>query len=296
MNYILQLAYDKWKDKKLNARSAIHLLIPRFIRIELLRLKRRIAWILETNSTACSRLPESERRSYKFLLDTHESAPARVSGQVPAALQSGKERNVQIASQRIDGILIRPHEIFSYHRTVGRPSRLRGFRNGMELHEGVLTKGVGGGCCQVSNLLYLLAIRSGMKIVERHRHGIDIFPDHGRTVPFGCGATVFYNYFDLRFENPLPVPVLLRFKIKNAVLVGEIWTSHDPGWTVNIYESEHERYRFNNEWIRENRIRRRFVRKDGQILLVQEMAHNRGRILYDIPDEDEPQQESENRV
>jgi vancomycin resistance protein VanW len=152
---------------------------------------------------------------------------------------------------------------------------------GLELHEGELTQGLGGGCCQVSNALYLLALRGGMKIVERHRHGIDLFPDHQRTVPFGCGATVFYNYADLRFENPLPQPVLCRFLLKDRHLISELWTEEDPGWTVEIYEVEHRFYCEDNHWMRENRLRRRFRRADGSILLDHEVAHNCGRVLYE---------------
>ena len=84
-----------------------------------------------------------------------------------------------------------------------------------------------------------------MKVVERHRHGLDLFPDHQRTVPFGCGATVFYNYADLRFENPLPQPVLLQFRIEEGTLVGELWAEADPGWSVEVYEVGHRFFRGN---------------------------------------------------
>src|SRR5260370_34676795 len=98
-----------------------------------------------------------------------------------------------------------------------------------------------------------------MKVVERHRHGLDLFPDHQRTVPFGCGATVFYNYADLRFENPLPQPVLLRCRIERRCLVGQLLTVDDPGWTVEVYEVGHRFFQEGDMRMRENRIRRRFT-------------------------------------
>lgn len=273
----------------MNVRSLARILIPRFVRIELLRLKRLPESILETSTIASLRVPLQAKPSFAFPLASHSSPLSRSPGEVPADLQAGKERNVGIASASIDGLIIRSNEIFSYHRTVGRPSRLRGFRNGMELHNGKLSKGVGGGCCQVSNMLYLLALRSGMKITERHRHAVDIFPDHGRTIPFGCGATVFYNYADLRFENPLPQPVLISMRIEAGSLIGEIRTLEDPGWRTEIYEVNHRRSFEEGAWVRENRIRRRFFRLDGTLILDQEVAHNRGRIMYAMPeDENEP--------
>ena len=276
----------------MNVQTLARLLIPRPVRIELLRLRRLPAWLLESRSVARGRSTESEIESYRFLLASHSSPLARSPGQSPPKLQAGKERNVSIAARCIDCLIVRPHEIFSYHRTVGRPSRLRGFRAGVELHDGKPSQGVGGGCCQVSNMLYLLALRGGMKITERHRHGVDLYPDHGRTVPFGCGATVFYNYADLCFENPLPFPVLLRFRLDAGYLIGELSAAADPGWTVEIYEDGHRCFREDGAWIRENRIRRRIVLLDGRALLDQEVAHNRGRVLYDMTEEGPEAQET----
>ena len=125
-----------------------------------------------------------------------------------------------------------------------------------------------------------------MRITERHRHGLDLFRDHERTVPFGCGATVFFNYEDMRFENPLPQPVLLRLRIEGRSLAVEIRGRDDPGWWVEIYETEHRFFREGGQWMRENRIRRRFVLPDGSTLLDQEVAHNRGRVLYEPPEEE----------
>ncbi len=134
-------------------RTIARLLIPRPLRIELLRLKRLPAWFLESGSVAWTRLSGSERGEFKILLARHASPLKRSDGEVPAALQLGKERNVALASGLIDGLLVRPYETFSYHRAVGRPSRFRGFWPGMELHDGKMAQGIGGGCCQISNML-----------------------------------------------------------------------------------------------------------------------------------------------
>jgi vancomycin resistance protein VanW len=251
------------------------------------RLKRLPAWIVETPTIARERLPSSEWDRFRHLLAHHASPLDRAPGAVESGLQRGKERNVALAARCLNGLVAEPHKVFSYHRTVGRPSRWRGFRAGLELHSDTPSKGVGGGCCQVSNALYLLALSAGMKVVERHRHGLDLFPDHQRTVPFGCGATVFYNYADLRFENPLPLSVLLRFRIESRELVGEFWTTEAPDWTVEIYEVDHRFFRESGVWMRENRIRRRFTRADGVVLLDQEVAHNRGRVMYEPTEESE---------
>jgi vancomycin resistance protein VanW len=47
-----------------------------------------------------------------------------------------------------------------------------------------------------------LALHSPLEIKERHHHSFDPFPDENRVLPFGRGASIFYNYVDLRFINP----------------------------------------------------------------------------------------------
>lgn len=271
----------------LTVRRLARALIPFPVRLEVLRLKRRPRWLVETPVIARTRLPENERERFAFSLACHSSPLERAPDTYPVRLQRGKERNVATAAGMLDGLVIPPYQVFSYHRLVGRPSRLRGFRDGLELHEGVVSHGVGGGCCQISNALYLIALRGGMKIVERHRHGLDLFPDHGRTIPFGCGATVFYNYADFRFENPLPLPVLLHLAIRDKHLISELRTIEDPGWTAEIYETDHRFFRGDEGWMRENRIHRRFLRSDGSLLCEQEVAHNLGRVLYEPPVEED---------
>ena len=266
-------------------RHILRRLLPYPARLELTRVKRLPMWWIETPTIARTRLSTSEQSQFGFSLACHSSPLERTPGEVVSRLQQGKEQNVGLAADCLDGLLLTPNQVFSYHHAVGRPSRLRGFRLGLELHQGEPAQGIGGGCCQVSNTLYILALRAGMKIVERHRHGLDLFPDNQRTVPFGCGATVFYNYADLRFENPLPQPVLLRMRIDQRSLVGELWTTEDPGWTSEVYEVDHRFFREGDTWMRENRIRRRFVRADGSVLLDQEIAHNCGRVLYEPTDE-----------
>lgn len=224
---------------------------------------------------------KGEAGMYPFQLARHVSPLKRETGPVDARLQRGKERNVALAAGKLDSIVIKPGQIFSYHHVVGRPSRLRGFRPGLELHGGEMQSGVGGGCCQISNMLYLLALRAGLEITERHRHALDLFPDHGRTVPFGCGATVFYTASDLRIKNTLDQPVILRFEIADGQLSGEIYAGLDPGWKAEIYEIDHRYYKDGDAWHRENRVRRRLCAADGSVVRDEEISHNVGRCLYD---------------
>ena len=255
-------------------------LLPFALRVELRRLLHLPRVLLDAPRTARERLGPDDAAPFVHLLADGRSPLRRFEGPLDR-LQLGKEHNVALAAARLDGLVAWPGQILSYHAAVGRPSRLRGFRPGLELHDGQAGAGVGGGCCQVSNLLYQLGLRGGMKIVERHRHGLDLFPDHGRSVPFGCGATVFYSYRDLKLENPLPQPVLLRMGVQDGELWGELRCEAPVGFRVRVYEVGHRIYRAHDRWIRENRIRRRFTDLTGKLLLDEEVAHNVARLCYE---------------
>lgn len=218
---------------------------------------------------------------FAHVIARHASPLRRAGTTAEPRLQAGKERNVALAAARLDRALLAPGRTLSYHHAVGRPSRSAGFVPGLELHDGQLAEGIGGGACQVANLLYYLALAGAMTIVERHRHTLDLFPDADRRVPFGCGATVFYNWADLRFANPLDVPVALRLRIEHGQLVGELRAAAAVDVRADVYEVDHRFFEQDGAWWRENRIRRRIVRaSDGALLVDHEVAHNLARCAY----------------
>jgi vancomycin resistance protein VanW len=255
--------------------------VPYRVRLALVNLRGLPRWMAESRTFALPRLEPAERDRFGFTLAGHASPLERVPGALPPELQRGKQTNVRLASDILDGTLIRPGETFSYHHALGRPSRRRGFRPGLELRDGRPSRGTGGGLCQISNGLHWTAVQAGMEIVERHRHGLDLFPDHQRTVPFGCGATVLWRHTDLRIRNPLPVPVLLRTRVEGGAFRCELRTETDPGIRVEVREEQHRFFRVDGGWMRENRIRRRITRTDATLIVDEEVAHNRGRVLYE---------------
>ena len=257
-------------------------LVPFGLRVLAVRLRREpeIALLRRTCSSKKSGEP------FPHLLAEHVSPLRRKTTTYGEKMQAGKERNAALVAKALDGLVIEPYQLFSYHAVVGNATRRRGFLPGPEMHMGKLVFGVGGGACSVSNMLYWLAIQSGMKITERHRHGLDLFPDHGRTVPFACGATVFYNQADLRFENPLQVPVRLSFEIADDALIGRLSAERDPGYRFQVVERDHRFWSEAGKTFRENRILRRVTLANGQVILEEELAHNFAQVLYDVETEE----------
>jgi vancomycin resistance protein VanW len=257
----------------------LHRLLPLGVRVALRRAPHVFLHSLRPAPARAGR----NRASHPHVQCAHASPLARPGAPYPAAQQRAKEQNVARAVSLLDGAILLPGESFSFHRHVGPPLRLRGFADGPELHQGALSTGVGGGVCQVANLLYWLAAHAGLTITERHRHELDLFPDHDRTAPFGCGATVFYPLKDLRFRNPHPVPVLLELAIDGGMLAGCVRLPADPGVRWDVAERGHRFVQRGADVWRENRLLRRRLDPTGIVLGEEPLSENRARVLYPVP-------------
>ena len=222
------------------------------------RAFRALRWRLDGHTYASEKSADRlEHRVFK-----HTSKLIRRSAGADLALQLGKVENLRVAIPAIDGMLLRPGETFSFCKTVGRPDRARGFVEGMELSRGTARPGVGGGLCQISNLLHWLVLHSPLTLIERHHHSFDAFPDEGRVLPFGSGATVFFNYRDLRFRNDTTATFQLRLWLTHKLLEGELRSTTRPSVSYRVYEVNPRFLRRGARLLRSNEIWRE-VRAKG---------------------------------
>ncbi len=184
----------------------------------------------------------------------------------------------------LDGIVIAPGETFSFCRLVGKPTRQRGFLEGMELVRGEARGGIGGGICQGSNLIYWLVLHSPLEVIERHHHSFDPFPDEGRVLPFASGATVMYNYRDLRFTNNTPHSYQLRLWLDEKCLNGDLRSTHPSPLSYHVYERNH-RFEKKGEYYRANELHREIRTKDHEKRLVEDefIVANYAEVKY-LPD------------
>ncbi len=142
--------------------------------------------------------------------------PARLSiaqPVLPGPTVHNKRHNIQLACERISRVVVQPGQIFSFWKTVGPPTAKRGFLPSRNIIGGRLSEDIGGGLCQVSGLLYLLSLRGGMQVLERHAHSVDIYREEERYAPLGADATVVYGYKDYRFLNPFQHPLMITFSM-----------------------------------------------------------------------------------
>jgi vancomycin resistance protein VanW len=197
--------------------------------------KRRMQWHLPGKRYATGRSSTPLPHQHA----SHRTPLLRPLKGVDMWLQHNKVASLKVAASCIDGLLLRPGETFSFWRLVGKPTARRGFRTGLVLRNGQISQGIGGGLCQMTNLIYWMALHTELSITERWRHGFDVFPDEGRNQPFASGATCSYNYIDLQISNRTANTYQLRVWVEGDYLNGEWRAEAHPRHTYEIVERDH---------------------------------------------------------
>lgn len=247
------------------------------LRIKQLRWQRRL-------HDCCSGVRFAHRQQEAVLpvrLVRHQSLLLRRLGDTDPQLQHNKVVNLALAIPPLHGLLIEPAQTLSLWRRIGRPTTARGYRDGVQLSQGRVTVGTGGGLCQLANLIHWMALHTPLELVERHHHSFDPFPDEGRVLPFGSGASLFYNYVDLRFRNRTAHTMQLLVWLNDTHLCGEIRSLAQPPLAYHVVEKDHHyehegaaRFRCNTIW------QRQIDRRSGQQVGERLLYTNRSRVMY----------------
>lgn len=198
--------------------------------------RRKLLWLKKSGDFA--RRFSSELLPYVYF--SHKTPMRRKLKNVDMWLQENKIINLKLACKKLNMITVRPGEVFSYWKLIGKPSKRKGYVDGMILKNGGFEAGTGGGLCQLSNLIFWMTIHTPLTIIERHRHSYDVFPDSNRTQPFGSGATCFYPHGDLMIENTTPDTYQLVVRVGDEHLEGEWRVSSEPEYRYEIEERNHK--------------------------------------------------------
>lgn len=249
-----------------------------FIAVWARRIRRYTDWYLGSKIYA----RELCREKLPYRIKKHQSVLLKKLGDSDMQLQVNKLTNLQIASRRINGVLVRPGETFSFCKLVGLPTRRKGYLLGMELSFGKARPGTGGGICQISNLIHWLVMHSPLTVTERHHHSFDPFPDDGRVLPFGSGATVFYNYRDYQFTNHTPYTFQVNLWFSEKCLEGELRIDTELDYAYYVEERNHTFVRIGNDYFRQNEIwRSKFLKfEGGRVTGTELVTRNFAKVTY----------------
>jgi vancomycin resistance protein VanW len=222
----------RYNEKKPIKRTKIRLLFGKLY----YSAKRYKQWYLSGKKYSISKVSVK----YPYTIFSHSTPLIRKLKNVDLQLQYNKIKNLSLAGEKLNFIVIKPGETFSYWKLIGKTSYKKGYLDGLVLYaDGTFKAGVGGGLCQLSNLIYWMTLHTPLTVIERHRHSHDIFPDVNRTQPFGTGATCSYNSLDLQIYNSTDHDYQLIVYLKDGNLVGE-WRSSQPSINrYEVYEKDH---------------------------------------------------------
>ena len=197
--------------------------------------RRCLSWYLSSVTYATTRSSDD----LGFSRASHRTPALRQLKGVDMRLQHNKPASLKVAASCLDGLVLKSGETFSFWRLVGKPSPRRGFKAGMVLRNGTMAKGRGGGLCEMTNMIYWMALHTELSVTERWRHGFDVIPEESRTQPVASRATCSYNYIDLQISNTTQNTDQLRLRVDGDYLAGE-WRADVPQrFSCEIVERDH---------------------------------------------------------
>ncbi|MEE3342797.1 MAG: VanW family protein [Bacilli bacterium] len=216
------------------------------------------------------------------IIKSHTSIILRKLHNVNKQLQVNKKTNLEIASKKINRLVIHPGEIFSFWYLVGQTTRKKGYKKGLVISKTGFRAEVGGGLCQLANMIHYLVLNSPLEVVELHHHSDALFPDDRRRVPFGTGTSVFYNYLDYRFKNTLDQDIQLLIWVEDDVLCGELRSEKAIPYRYKLVEENHHFKKEGDKYYRISQVYRITINKKTKKEIKKEMIlDNHSEVMYD---------------
>lgn len=160
-----------------------------------------------------------------------EAFPNKISEFTTRYDASNKNRsiNLGLASEKINGTIVLPGEIFSYNKIVGERTIAKGYKEAAVYSGGKVIQGIGGGICQLSSTLYNAVLYANLEITNRSNHRfLTSYVQEGRD------ATVSWGTIDFCFKNTRNYPIKVISGVKNGIVKIQIYGIKEE----NEYEVE----------------------------------------------------------
>lgn len=139
-------------------------------------------------------------------------------------------KNIRNAVNKLNGLLIKPGEIFSTIEYT-KPFTLEGgYYPELVIKGDELKPEIGGGLCQIGTTLFRMAMNSGMHITERRNHSLVVshYNDPVNNLP-GTDATVYDPAPDFKFKNDTNNYILIQtyMDVATEQLFFTLWGTSD---------------------------------------------------------------------
>lgn len=166
---------------------------------------------------------------------------------------SNKNRsiNLALASDKINGTIVLPGEVFSYNKTVGERTIAKGYKEAAVYSGGKVIQGIGGGICQLSSTLYNTALYANLEITNRSNHRfLTSYVQEGRD------ATVSWGTIDFCFKNTRKYPIKIVSIVNNGLVKVQIFgIKEENEYDVEIQTKVLETIPYKTNYINDNELK-----------------------------------------
>lgn len=149
---------------------------------------------------------------------------------------TGSRLNIRRGAQLIGTTMLTPGDSFSLSKHIGPRNAANGFVTGMILENGKPNKGMGGGICQCSTIVFQACATSGLTIIKRYPHSrVPSFTPAGTDAMLNADRGI-----DLVIRNDKPYPVVLSVYIKENSIHAETYAQSPEEESYRLVTNSHK--------------------------------------------------------
>lgn len=163
---------------------------------------------------------------------------------------TNRTTNLQLAINKINGVVLMPDEEFSYNKIVGERTISAGYKEAKIYSNGEVVDGLGGGICQISSTLYNTVLLANLEITERRNHQFVT-----SYLPAGRDATVVYGSQDFKFKNNRKYPVKIEASLNSGIAKISLYgVKEEKDYTVTFETRTVSAIPYKTKYINDNTI------------------------------------------
>ncbi len=140
-----------------------------------------------------------------------------------AAVDSDRTYNLKVGASKLNGYMLKPHQLFSFNGVVGDRTEKEGYRVAPVISGGELIDGLAGGMCQIASTLHAAAFFAGLEVVRSTPHSRPSV-----YIPMGLDSTVVYPSVDLKLRNPYDFPIVIHYVVNQGSVKVELLGKEQP--------------------------------------------------------------------
>lgn len=200
--------------------------------------------------------------------------------------QYNKAHNLRVVSRRMQQLIIRPGEVFSFWKLARGADQHDPYRPGLGLHDGKIVPVHGGGLCFMSELLYWMVLHTPLTVIEKHPHLVISLPANPNAeMPAGIDATIQEGWSDLKFKNETEMTFQLILDYTEDQVHAQFLCSKQPETDYEVSGSALHYFRRKGQVYRRQKIYRTPInRASGRIEETELLYISESRIDYPLPE------------